>query len=98
MAQGRGGGGVIIVIFCHDESRRRDLFPVTTPGAARLCVFLDSPASVVFSGRSQSALTEVELRSCNVCCHFRPPCLVRLLSLLFACLQTLPSCKAFACV
>lgn len=39
MAQGRWGG-VIIVIFPHDESQRRDLFPVTTPGAARLCVFL----------------------------------------------------------
>lgn len=49
MTQGRGGGGgggagsegtVIIAIFRHDESRRRDLFPVTTPGAARLRVFL----------------------------------------------------------
>lgn len=36
-----GGGAValwgeIIVIFCHDESHQKDLFPVTMPDAARL--------------------------------------------------------------
>lgn len=45
------------------------------------------------SSQSQSTLTEDESRSCNVCCHFRQPHLIHLFSLLFACLQTLPSCK-----
>lgn len=37
--KGRGGAALwaeIIVIFCHHESRQKDLFPVTTPAAARL--------------------------------------------------------------
>lgn len=78
----------IIVILCHGECGQRDLFPVTTPDCAVACFGFSSFGGV--SSRSQSTLTEVEPRSFNVCSQ---PRLIHLFSFLFACLQTLPSCK-----